>query len=124
MPVASLTLHYIGQTSVNVIWEAPLGSDVSGYRIWVERTGSTVATETVVSGVTQQELTGLQAGQEYMVKIVTISGPEESLVESEVMSETFTTCEFTQIAFGISMIRSHDPFFSLAHFPRFCTQCL
>jgi len=69
-----------------VKWTAPASQMFTAYKVTV-RDGDNAKTETVAKDVTYVEITGLAAGTEYIIMVVTVNNNDES---SALTGKTFT----------------------------------
>ena len=74
--------------SITVTWTAPGSEMFTGYKVTMQE-GGNVKTETTAKDAKSVEITGLTAGTEYSVTLVTVN----NLDESGVLTETASTCE-------------------------------
>ena len=83
--------------SLTVSWVAPDDGAVTGYRVTLVG-GGTSQTQTHVQATTTTTFTGLTAGTEYTVGVVTVSGDQQS---SKVEHNYYTSklCDFVIVCF-------------------------
>ena len=74
--------------TLTVTWAAPDVGTFTGYKV-TAREGVNVKTETPSKDATSVVMTGLTAGTEYSVEIVTVN----NLDESSVLTDTASTCK-------------------------------
>ena len=74
--------------SITVTWTAPDSEMFTGYKVTLEE-GDNVKTETPAKDASSVEITGLTAGTEYSVRLVTVNNQDES----DELTETASTCE-------------------------------
>ena len=70
-------------------WTAPESGTFTGYKVTVGA-GDDSKTETPAKDATSVKVTGLSAGTEYPVNVITVNQQDESLV----LTEKVSTCEF------------------------------
>ena len=77
MPNAAQNLSLSTRTvnSLTVAWEAPAEGELTGYRATLQG-GGTSRTESVDKSTTTFEFTGLKAGTEYTVGVITEAGDQ------------------------------------------------
>ena len=74
--------------ALTVKWTVPNSETFTGYKVTVIE-GDNVKTETPTKDATSVTITGLTAGTEYSVAVVTVNGQDES----SILTETYSTCE-------------------------------
>ena len=74
--------------TLTVTWTAPDIGTFTGYKV-TAREGDNVKTETPSKDATSVDITGLAAGTEYSVELVTVNNVDESAV----LTRTASTCK-------------------------------
>ena len=82
------TVNYDGFT---IGWTAPTTGAFTKFQVTVKDGRSIVKTDTPAKEITTSEVTGLEAGKEYTVTVVTVFGDAEDARKSTPLTETFTT---------------------------------
>ena len=83
----NLTVLYRTGRSLTVNWDAPAVGTLTGYSVTLSGNG-TIKTQTIGNDTTTSAFTGLTAGTEYTVGVVTVSGDQQSADE---VNNTFYT---------------------------------
>ena len=76
---------------VTIGWTAPTTGTFTKFQVTVEDGSSIVKTDTPAKETTTSVFTGLEAGKEYTVTVVTMFGDAEDARKSTPLTETFAT---------------------------------
>ena len=72
-------------------WTAPTTGTFTKFQVVVEDGSSIVKTDTPAKETTTSVFTGMEAGKEYTVTVVTVFGDAEDARKSTPLTETFAT---------------------------------
>ena len=78
-------------------WTAPTIGSFTKFQVTVNDGSSIVKTDTPAKETTTSVFTGMEAGKEYTVTVVTVFGDAEYARKSTPLTESFTTCTYLLI---------------------------
>ena len=76
---------------VTIGWTAPTTGTFTKFQVTVEDGSSIVKTDTPAKETTTSVFTGMEAGKEYTVTVVTVFGDAEDAPKSTPLTDTFAT---------------------------------
>ena len=87
----------VSSDGFTIEWTAPTTGTFTKFHVTVEDGSSTVKTDTPAKETTTSVFTGLKAGKEYTVTVVTVFGDAEDARKSTPLTETFATSTYLLI---------------------------
>ena len=77
-----------------IAWTAPTRGTFTKFQVTVKDGTSVVKTDTPAKETTTSVFTGLEAGKEYTVTVVTVNGDTDEACKSTPLTETFATSTY------------------------------
>ena len=98
-PATNLDMSAITADGVNIEWTAPSTGTFTTFQVTLNDGNYLVKTDTTAKEKTSSVFTGLEAGKEYTVTVVTVNGDGEDARKSTPITETFVTSEYIFIVY-------------------------
>ena len=103
-PATNLVVSSVTADGVDIEWTAPTTGTYTNFQVTIKDGGSVVKTDTPTKETTTSVFTGLEAGKEYTVTVVTANGDGEDARKGTPITKTFATSTFV---FMIYMVHSN-----------------
>ena len=98
-PATNLVVSSVTADGVDIEWTAPKIGRYTKFEVTIKDGSSVVMTDTPAKETTTSEFTGLEAGKEYTVTVVTVNGDGKGARKSTPITKTFATSAYIFILY-------------------------